>query len=485
MVPPIPDEREVRRRKVARWRERNVNPYPAKFSRSHTIAEAMRQPAGTSVALAGRLLTIRPMGLLTFAHLQDSSGTMQIQLVADQLAPGNAYQWFVDLVDRGDFVGVHGQLFTTKTGEFTVKVSRYEFLAKALRPLPEKWHGLKELELRYRKRYLDLAVNPALRELFTQRGRFLGAFRRFLDGQGFIEVETPVLERVPGGAEAEPFVTHHRTLDLDLYLRISLELHLKRLIVGGFERVYEIGRVFRNEGLSREHLQEFTLLEFYQAYADCSDLAALVQACYRNVLEESFGRLVFTYQGQQLDFTPPWPTVDYTTAVRDQTGLDVTAASLEELRTTVGQVGLNVDATAGRGRLIDQLYKKTVRPGLVQPTLVRNHPLAVSPLAKRQEKNLELTDRLTVVVAGLEVGNGFSELNDPLDQRERFRQQAQLRAAGDREAQMTDEDFLEALEHGMPPTAGFGVGLDRLFMVVTDQPSIRDVVVFPLMRPPQ
>ncbi len=479
----VPDEVTVRRGKLERWRQLQVNPYPSKFARTHTVEEARKQPMGTVVAVAGRLVTIRAMGKLTFAHLADSSGKMQIQLRADQLTPGNAYQWFVDLVDPGDFIGVVGSLVTTRAGELTVAATRYELLAKALRPLPEKWHGLKDHELRYRQRYLDLAANPAVRTLFVQRARFVAAFRRYLDAQGFLAVETPVLEHVPGGAEAEPFVTHHRTLDCDFYLRISLELHLKRLIVGGFDRVYEIGKVFRNEGMSREHLQEFTELEWYEAYADYRDLIARVQDCYGQVLQECFGRLKFTAQDTTLDFTPPWPEVDYTTAVRERIGLDVTVASLAELQTAVRQAGVPVDMTVGRGRLIDQLFKATVRSHLIQPTVVSNHPVAVSPLAKRHPQHPELTERMTVVVAGTEVGNGFSELNDPLDQRERFREQRQLSAAGDREAHMTDEDFLVALEHGLPPTAGFGVGLDRLLMLVTDQPSIRDVVLFPMMRP--
>ncbi|MDD5109655.1 MAG: lysine--tRNA ligase [Patescibacteria group bacterium] len=474
--------------------EFGINPYPQVFDRPQTIAGvlAKRQVGDREITIAGRLLRIRTIGKLVFADVHDGTAKMQIQidggrgvsLIGEGISGDtNGFENFCALVDTGDFILVTGEYVLTKTQEKTILVRRFQLLAKALRPLPEKWHGLRDLELRYRKRYLDVLSNAAVRQLFEQRTRFIKSFRDFLDQHGFLEVETPVLEQVPGGAEAEPFVTHHRTLGVDFYLRISLELHLKRLLVAGYPRVYEIGKVFRNEGMSTEHLQEFTMLEFYLAYADYEFLQQFVQDCYRNVLQATFQTLRFTYQGKTLDFEPAWKVVDYVTVVREATGVDVLRATEDELRRAVGKSGGSADPGAGRGRLIDLLYKKTVRPNMVAPTLLINHPVAVSPLAKRHRDNPELTERITVVVNGSEVGNGFSELNDPLDQRDRFLQQAKLRAAGDREAQMTDEDFLEALEHGMPPTAGFGVGIDRLFMLATDQPSVRDVVLFPLMRP--
>ena len=321
------------------------------------------------------------------------------------------------------------------------------------------------------------------RTLFERRSLFVRNFRQFFDARAFLEVETPVLELVPGGAEAEPFITHHNTLNLDLYLRISLELHLKRLIVDGFDRVYEIGKVFSNEGMSTEHLQEFTELEFYLAYTDFEQLMVFVEECYRWVIEQTFSSLTVTYQNTHLDFGKKWHEIDYVKALEDEVGFNVTEVDEKTLRSALERRQVPGDRTVGRGRLIDLLFKKALRPKLLQPTIVKNHPVDVSPLAKRHRDNPSLTERITVVVAGCEVGNGFSELNDPIDQRERFVQQAKLRAAGDREAHMLDEDFLEALEHGMPPTAGFGVGIDRLFMLLTDQPSIRDVIFFPIMRP--
>lgn len=491
---PTVDERGVRLQKLHGAMSAGMLPYPQVFERSPSIAEvlARRSVGDREVTIAGRLLRIRTIGKLVFADIHDGTAKMQIQIdggrgvsaVGDRAGgAANGFARFLEIIDPGDFVLVNGEYVLTKTKEKTILVRRFQLLAKALRPLPEKWHGLKDRELRYRKRYLDVLSNAEVRQLFELRTRFIGAFRRFLDGRGFLEVETPVLELVPGGADAEPFTTHHHTLGIDLYLRISLELHLKRLIVAGIPRVYEIGKVFRNEGMSTEHLQEFTMLEFYLAYADYEYLQQFVQECYRTVLQETFGTLRFTYQGKALDFAPPWKVVDYVASVRSATGVDVVQASERELRQAIKDSGAAVEPSVGRGRLIDVLYKKTVRPHLIEPTLLINHPVAVSPLAKRHRNDPHLTERITVVINGSEVGNGFSELNDPLDQRERFAQQAKLRAAGDREAQMTDEDFLEAIEHGMPPTAGFGVGIDRLYMLLTDQPSVRDVVLFPTMRP--
>ena len=488
------DECAVRRQKLMQAVQRGVPPYPQVFSRPQPIAEVLsgRVVGDRDVTIAGRLMRIRVIGKLVFADLHDGTQKMQIQIdggrtvtIAGERGKSveNGFSAFLDLIDPGDVISVRGEFILTKTNEKTIRVEQFQLLSKALRPLPDKWHGIRDRELRYRKRYLDLIANSSTRELFERRSRFIRAFRSFLDGRGFTEVETPVLEHVPGGAEAEPFVTRHNTLGIDLYLRISLELHLKRLIVGGFSRVYEIGKVFRNEGMSTEHLQEFTELEFYMAYADYEDLQQFVQQCYEAVILETFGSLEFAYQGKTLNFARPWKVVDYVTAVSDATGVNILSEDENGLRKAITRFGGTPDPRVGRGRLVDLLYKKSVRPSLIQPTLLINHPVCVSPLAKRHRDNPELTERITVVVNGSEVGNGFSELNEPLDQRERFEQQMNLRDAGDREAQMTDEDFLEAIEHGLPPTAGFGVGIDRLFMLLTDQPSVRDVVLFPTLRP--
>lgn len=477
------DEYAVRLQKLKRLRELGLDPYPATWRVSHTLAAASLLGEGTKdLHLAGRLVSLRRMGKLSFAHLRDASGQLQLAVRDEHLAAAQRTLWSQS-VDVGDFVGVTGELFRTKTGELTLQVRSLSLLAKTLRPLPEKWHGLKDLELRLRKRYLDLIANPAQRELFLGRAKLISAFRRYLDRHGFLEVETPVLELIPGGADAKPFVTHHETLDLDLYLRISLELHLKRLVVGGFDRVYEIGKVFRNEGMSPQHLQEFTLLEFYAAYEDAESFMRFTEDLYATVIETSFGTLQIPWETTKLNFQPPWPRLDYRAAVRDAAGVDVVSAGDDELRSALRRLRADDVAGLGRGRLVDLLFKKAVRPKLIQPTFLVNHPVLISPLAKRRRDHPELAERFQVLAAGSEIGNAFSELNDPVDQRERFLAQAALRAAGDDEAQMMDEDFVEALEHGMPPTAGFGVGIDRLLMILTNTSSIREVVLFPTMRP--
>jgi lysyl-tRNA synthetase class 2 len=388
------------------------------------------------------------------------------------------------LIDIGDFVGVEGPLFSTKTGELTVEVRDITLLSKSLRPLPEKWHGLTDPELRVRKRHLMFIAEPDTRALFAQRAAFVRNTRGFLEGEDFLEVATPVFEAVPGGAEAEPFVTHHNALDHDFYLRISLELAHKRLIVGGFEKIYEIGRVFRNEGLGREYLQEFDLLELYWAYADLDALKRLVERFYTTVIQQTFGTLKLRYGDDDLDFTPPWPESDYGELFR-KIGIDLGAHPTAESLLPIARQHAGDEARAGlgRGRLIDMIYKRAIRPTLIRPQFLVNHPVDVSPLAKRDPRDPSRVQRLQVLMAGSEAGNGFAELNDPLDQRARFEDQQRLREAGDREAQMLDEEFLEALEYGMPPTAGFGVGIDRWFMFLTNSPTIRDVVAFPLTRP--
>ena len=474
--------RAARIEKLARMRELGVEPYPNGFPDREPIGAAREQAEGTNVRVAGRLVLWRRHGGATFAMLRDQSGQIQLHLRRDLL--GEDRYEVLKLLDVGDFIGAEGPLFTTRTGELTVEVRQFTVLTKTLLPLPEKWHGLTDPETRVRKRHLAFISDPTSMGILAKRAEFVRHLRAFLDGEQFLEVATPALERIPGGADAEPFVTHYNALDTDFYLRISLELAHKRLIVGGFERVYEIGRVFRNEGLSREHLQELDLLEFYWAYADLDALKRFVERLYATVIEETFGTLQLPYGDHVLDFAPPWPESDYGELFRG-IGVDLDEhPTAESLRPVAEERGLTVESGLGRGRLIDMIYKQAIRPTLIQPQFLLNHPVDLSPLAKRDPADPGRVQRLQVMMAGSEVGNGYAELNDPLDQRSRFEEQQRLREAGDREAHMLDEEFLEALEYGMPPTVGFGVSIERWLMYLTDSPSIRDVVAFPATRPP-
>jgi lysyl-tRNA synthetase class 2 len=487
----IHDEREVRIQKLSSLRNKGVDPYPAQVSRTATIGETLQSFEAWSaeakvITIAGRIRLLRRHGGLSFARVEDETGTIQLMLSKQELGV-ESYELLKE-VDVADFIAATGKLIVSKTGEKTLQAANWTMLSKALLPLPEKFHGLKNEEERYRRRYVDLIVNQDVKDFFRLRSRFIATMRDFLTREGFMEVETPVLEHIPGGAEAEPFVTHHNTLDIDLYLRISLELHLKRLIVGGYDKVFEIGKVFRNEGMSTQHLQEFTEMEFYWAYADNEKLMKLVQSLYQEMIQKTFGTLDIPYQDTVLHFGGEWPRVDYFELLREHAGIDLDVIkTADELRQAIieKKIPLKMDPKAGLGRLIDQLYKKTVRPKLIQPCFLVNHPVAVSPLAKRHATQPNKVERHQVLIVGAELGNGFSELNDPLDQRTRFEEQMSLREAGDKEAQMIDNDFLQALEHGMPPTAGFGVGIDRLLAVLTNKPSIRDTVFFPTMRPEQ
>lgn len=479
--------RGARVEKIKKIVEAGIDPYPAKTARTHAIgavickAEKFEKEAN-QITIAGRLRALRGHGGSIFANVSDDFGNIQIYFKKDNIA---ADQWnLVQLFDIGDFIEVSGKIFTTKKGEKTILVSSCKILAKSLLPLPEKWHGLQDEELRYRKRYLDLIMNPDVKNLFKKRTEFINNIRTFLNNNGYMEVETPVLEAVPGGADAEPFITHHNVLDIDLYLRISLELHLKRLLVGGFDKIFEIGKVFRNEGMSTQHLQEFTMLEFYWAYADYEDLMSFTEKFYMDIIQKTFGTLEIKYKDNVLNFKAPWPRIDYREIVLKESGVDIDLyPTKESMQKIAKEKGIKIDPAAGRGRLIDQLYKKLVRPKLIQPSFLINHPLDISPLAKKKDNDKTKVQRFQVLIAAAEVGNAFSELNDPLDQKERFQTQDKLRAEGDKEAQMMDEDFVEALEYGMPPTAGFGVGIDRLFAILSYQESIRDVVFFPMMRP--
>ncbi len=475
----------LRRTKLERLRSRGIDPYPARFHRTHTAQEAgglLRDGAAPQdgVTVAGRVTAMRQMGKATFIDLRDGSGRIQTYLKQDTLGP-QAYETLRD-IDLGDFLSVSGTLFRTRTGEPTVQARSFTLLAKALRPPSEKWHGLQDVEVRYRQRYLDLAANAPVRDAFIVRSRAISAVRRFLDARGFLEVETPVLQATAGGAAARPFVTYHNALDRHFYLRIALELHLKRLIIGGFDKVYELGRVFRNEGVSTRYNPEFTMLESYEAYADYTDVMEMVEQMVSQVAQEVLGATSVPWGDTVIDLSPPWPRLTLRDAIREHTGVDFEAhPDLESMREAVAGCGIPIDERWGRGKLIDELLS-AVQPKLLQPTYLIDYPVELSPLAKRKPDNPRLAERFELFIAGLEVGNAYTELNDPIDQRERFLEQARLRAAGDEEAEVVDEDFLVALEHGMPPTAGLGIGIDRLVMALTGNTSIREVILFPALR---
>jgi lysyl-tRNA synthetase, class II len=468
--------------------------YPYSFTVTH-YAEPLQkkfkqennaQPGDTFdelVTVAGRIMLLRAMGKATFLTLQDTTGRIQAYLQKDGTENYEASK----KLDLGDWLEVSGSLFITKTGELTVKASKFRPLVKSLRPLPDKFHGIADKEVRYRQRYLDLMVNPEVRRAFTLRSKAISFIRNYLDDLGFIEVETPVLQAVPGGAEARPFLTHHNALDHDFHLRISLELYLKRLIVGGFDAVYEIGRNFRNEGMSHKHNPEYTMLELYWVGKDYIDILNLVEDMYSKLILKLTGSTKITYQGQELDFTPPWPRIDYTGELAKRAGIDFDFMDEEKLRAWVREHHYKVDDVILADEPINQIYNKLydiyVEPHLVQPTFVMDHPLAISPLSKKHRSRPGLVERFEPVCMGMELGNAFSELNDALDQRERFGEQQKLRDAGDDEKPPLDEDFLTALEYGMPPTGGLGLGIDRLAILLADVPSIRDVILFPLLRP--
>lgn len=475
---------EQRARKLQRLREEGVNPYPYSFDRTHLASDILSSfdvLEGTGVRIAGRLLVVRVMGKASFAHLLDQSGRIQIYVRRD-LVGDEQYALFKDL-DQGDFVGVVGTPFRTKTGEITVEVQLLSLLSKALRGLPEKWHGLTDVEKRYRQRYLDLISNPEVRKVFQLRSRIIDAIRRYLVDRDFLEVETPILQPIHGGAAARPFVTYHKALDRELYLRIALELYLKRCVIGGLERVFEIGRNFRNEGISTRHNPEFTMMELYQAYADYNDIMALVEHMVSCVAERVLGTQRIEFAGHTIDLRPPWPRVKMRDAIRIESGIDYEDyPTAEALYQAMRKIGMHPEPGSSRAKLIDGLLSAYVEPKLIQPAFLVDYPVEMSPLAKRKRDDPSVVERFEAFIGGIEVANAFSELNDPLEQRERFAQQLAERAAGDEEAQPMDEDFLQALEHGMPPTGGLGVGIDRLVMLFTGNTSIREVILFPQLR---
>jgi lysyl-tRNA synthetase class 2 len=495
--------------KLDRLRERGIEPFAYRYEPTHASTAALAlfqqwdegkgEAAGDgpeeTIRLAGRLVSRRVMGKSTFAHLADRTGRIQLYFRVNDL--GDAYE-LLDLIDLGDWIGAEGQLFRTRTGEVSLRVKQFQLLAKSLRPLPlgkeetdpetgerRVYSGFTDQQQRYRQRYADLAVNPEVRDVFVLRARVVTALRRFLDDRGFIEVETPVLQPVYGGAAARPFVTHHNTLGMQLYLRIADELYLKRLIVGGMERVYEIAKDFRNEGIDRFHNPEFTMLEFYAAYLDYEAVMDLTEEMLGFVAREVLGGAPVTVAGQEIHLTPPFRRLTMYDALREVGGVDVSALDEEGMRARAIEAGLDPAEAArlGRGKLIDELFGELVEPKLIQPTFITDYPREMSPLAKPKRGNPELTERFELIVGGKELCNAYSELNDPIDQRGRFEAQLRLREQGDDEAQQLDEDFLRALEYGMPPTGGFGMGIDRLCLILSGQPSVRDVILFPTLRP--
>ncbi|MFB6285198.1 MAG: lysine--tRNA ligase [Candidatus Bipolaricaulia bacterium] len=481
--------REERRQKLAALRERGIDPFEqTRYERNTDIAAIHArfshlesgEESNHHVRIAGRVVGRRVMGGLSFLDVRDEQSQIQLFAAKDDLDEA-LYEHFTE-IEIGDIVGASGIVFRTKRGELSVKIDDLTLLAKALRPLPEKWQGLKNVEARYRRRYLDLIANPDVREVFRTRSRMIRAMRDCLDDEGFLEVETPVLQPLYGGAFARPFTTYHNELDQTLYLRISDELYLKRLIVGGLEKVYEIGHNFRNEGVSAKHNPEFTMMECYQAYADYEDMMALTEQLVFH-MAQSLGKPTLEYQGQEIDLTPPWPRLTLHEAIRQKTEIDIeTHADHDSLTGAIRDAGLSVESKPTWGGLVDELLSEYVEPDLVQPTFLKDYPLEISPLAKQKSDASHLVERFEVFVIGREIGNAFTELNDPIDQRERFLDQRAQREHGDEEAQELDEDFIEAMEHGMPPTGGLGIGVDRLAMLFTDSPSIRDVILFPALR---
>lgn len=490
--------RATRIEKVAQIKELGLNPYAYKWESSHHAAQlqekyvnlASGEEVEDEVAIAGRIIARRVFGKLAFFEIQDETGKIQLYLekkrinntMSEDLV--GAFNHLKKLSDTGDILGVKGTLKRTEKGELSVYVSEFQILTKSLLPLPDQWYGLKDTEKRYRQRYVDLIINPQVRQTFRIRAKITAAIRRYLETRDFLEIETPVLQSEAGGAEARPFITYHNTLEMDLYLRIATELHLKRLVVGGFEKVFEMGRIFRNEGVSTRHNPEFTSMEVYQAYADYHDMMALTETMISDVAQEVLGTTKVTYQGEAIDLTPPWHRVTMHEAVKDATGVDFAQfTDFGSAKTAAKDAGINVPADCQTiGKLLNEAFEQKVETTLIQPTFVTDYPVEISPLAKPHRDKPGLVERFELFMVGRETANSFSELTDPLDQRARLEAQAAKKAAGDLEANDIDEDFLTALEYGMPPTAGLGIGIDRLVMLLTDSPSIRDVIAFPLLK---
>ncbi len=484
-------EIDQRINKLETLKRMGINPYPNDFAANDTAKgitdccgaldkealEAKNETAG----LAGRIMAFRDFGKASFLHIQDRTGRIQVYVRKDLIGE-DEYKIFRNF-DVGDIIGVEGKVFRTKTNELTIEAKNIRLLAKSLLPLPEKWHGLTDVETRYRQRYLDLITNSEVKDVFIKRVNIIRLIREFLNKRDFIEVETPMMQSIPGGAAARPFKTHHNALDIDLFLRIAPELYLKRLVIGGFERVYEINRNFRNEGISTQHNPEFTMLEFYQAYATFEDLMTLTEEMISSIAMEICGALQIEYQGQKIDLAPPWQRISVRDAILKYSDADETIfMDKKKAIAYAKKIGIDLPEAFSHGKIILEIFEKTAESKFIQPTFVTHYPLDVSPLSRKNEKDPAIVDRFELLVCGREIANAFSELNDPIDQKERFRQQVEEREAGDTEAHIMDEDFVTALEYGMPPTAGEGIGIDRLVMLLTNSASIRDVILFPQLR---
>lgn len=487
----IQDQLAVRRQKLQDIREQNLDPFGKRFERSHSSSEMVSlfgsltkeelEEKKESVQIAGRMMTKRGQGKAGFAHLQDLDGQIQIYVRKDQVGE-EAYQLF-NLADLGDIIGISGEVFKTNRGELSVKAYNLTFLSKALRPLPDKYHGLKDVELRYRKRYVDLIINPEVRDTFVSRSKIIKSMRNYLDKQGFLEVETPTLHNIAGGASAKPFMTHHNALDIELFMRIAIELHLKRLIVGGLEKVYEIGRVYRNEGISTRHNPEFTMLELYEAYADYQDIMQLTENLIEHIALEVLGRSTILYGEQEINLGAPWKRISMVEIIKEVVGVDFSVQMKDEEAIALAQEhGIHIEPHMKFGHIVNEFFEQKVEHTLIQPTFIYGHPLDISPLAKQNDADPRFTDRFELFIVAREHANAFTELNDPIDQRQRFEAQLKEKEAGNDEAHAMDHDFIEALEYGMPPTGGLGIGIDRLVMLLTNSPSIRDVLLFPTMK---
>lgn len=485
------DQLIVRREKLHTLREMGVDPFGKRFERTHSTRELIDLYDGftkeqldekeITVTIAGRIMTKRGKGKAGFTHIQDL--TSQIQLYVRLDAVGEEQYEIFNIADLGDIVGVTGTVFKTKVGELSIKVTSFELLSKALRPLPDKFHGLKDVEQRYRQRYLDLIMSPESKETFITRSKIIRAMRRYLDDHGYLEVETPMMHSIPGGASAKPFITHHNALDIPLYMRIAIELHLKRLIVGGLEKVYEIGRVFRNEGVSTRHNPEFTMIELYEAYADYKDIMSLTENLVAHIAQEVLGTTTVTYGEYEIDLKPEWKRLHMVDAIKEYVGVDFwKEMSVEEARQLAKEHNVEINDNMQYGHIVNEFFEQKIEEKLIQPTFIYGHPVEISPLAKKNPEDPRFTDRFELFIVAREHANAFTELNDPIDQRQRFEAQLKEREQGNDEAHMMDEDFVEALEYGLPPTGGLGIGIDRLVMLLTNSPSIRDVLLFPQMR---